>query len=88
MEQLLGTDTDTAIAKSLKCSEQGVRNRRRKLRLPSFNSVGRYWSQKEDSLLGNLPDATIAEELQRTLKTVQSRRHKLGIPAPSWKPPR
>jgi hypothetical protein len=79
-DALLGTDSDTAIARRLGVPLGTVRYRRGKLRIPS-TSVDRVydWTPEKDALLGTASDMDVAIKLGITQKQAEYRRRKLRI---------
>jgi hypothetical protein len=91
-DKLLGTDSDSRIAKRLGRSPGAVRSRRCALGIPLQNrAVPGEWTRDEEKLLGTKPDAEVARLLGRNERGVQLRRQSLGIPIHRqahrpWKP--
>jgi hypothetical protein len=84
---LLGTDTDLAVANALGRDVQTVAWKRRKLRIPAVGRKRapglphiRPFSAREIDLLGTDTDRAIAKRLRRNPGTVEQKRRKLGIP--------
>jgi len=66
----------------LKRTVLSIRNRRRKLGIPSKHYIDfRPWNKWEDQLLGTQFDHEVAHKLGRTLQSIRQRRRKLGISA-------
>lgn len=74
---LLGTDTDTAIAKRLGLPQYTVENKRRRLGIPGFLEP---WRPAEIALLGKMTDRRVAQRIVRSVEAVRTKRQKLGIP--------
>jgi hypothetical protein len=87
-DQVLGTRTDHQIAMLLQRTVHSIRNRRRKLGIPTKLAKNyRPWTNAEDRMLGTRLDHEVAHKLGRTRQSVCQRRRKLGIkPAPFHKP--
>ncbi|MBM5459052.1 hypothetical protein H8F21_15900 [Pseudomonas sp. P66] len=85
-EPLLGTDTDTRIAKLLDLPVKWIRNRRRVLGIPEFSLPIKpilppySWSDSEIRMLGTIPDCDLADALGLPRLTVRRHRQSLGIP--------
>jgi hypothetical protein len=79
--QLLGTDTDAAIAAQIGRTPEAVRVKRSKLGIP--NLADKRWSAEDIALLGTMPDEQVAELVGRTLWAVRLKRSELGIPNPT-----
>jgi len=81
-DQLLGAQSDQALAKRLDCCAPTIASRRRILGIRRFwRTYISQWTAAEDKLLGADTDQAIARKLGRTRKSVTHRRHKLGVPS-------
>ena len=76
---MLGTVSDTQVARRLGRTTSGVKARRIRLGIASFRH---RWTPAGDVVLGKVPDETLAQRLGRTVEAVRARRERLKIPAP------
>lgn len=86
MDALLGTITDTDLAKLMGCSKSSVLTRRRQLGIPScyqsHKPLNKFvWTSEIDAQIGSMSDKQLAEKLGVTPTTVGKRRRLLGIAA-------
>src|SRR5438874_641700 len=72
---LLGTDTDSAIAKLLGVGRHLVFEQRRRLGIPR---IPNRWTESEMHLLGTATDGQVARTLGRTEHSVRWKRQRLG----------
>ncbi|MGP0064553.1 MAG: hypothetical protein ACLQGP_13270 [Isosphaeraceae bacterium] len=81
---LLGTDSDSAIAKILGLSRHVVFDQRRRLGIPR---IPNRWTDAEIELLGTASDPEVALKLGRTVHSVRIKRTQIGVPSalPRWK---
>jgi len=78
-DQLIGTDSDQAIADRLGVTRSTVAARRVQLGVAAARAR-RIWTSQEDALLGRDTDASIAHKLGRSHASVTQRRIALGVP--------
>jgi hypothetical protein len=76
-EALLGTEADTAIAKSLGVTPSTIGHRRERLGIPSFGSSKTKWGQVELALFRSYSDAEITRMTGRTSVEVVAKRRSL-----------
>ena len=80
MIALLGTQSDRALARKFHCSVITIRNRRKRLGIPTFTGRVSYrWNDASIRLLGTLPDAKLAAKLGIGEAVVQVKRSSLRI---------
>lgn len=79
---LLGTDTDTNIAKIYGICLTDVTNKRNELNIKPFNEhfKRKQFTDEEINLLGTLPDAVLAYQLDTTVTTIKKIRTGMSIP--------
>mgnify|MGYP002621779215 CR=1 FL=1 len=79
---LLGTDTDRAVAAQTGRTETAVRMKRRELGIAAHaRNDPRHWTKREIKLLGTMPDREVAQRLGCTRLTVIRKRKELEIEA-------
>jgi len=77
---LLGTDTDTEIAKQLGVSSSQIRRKRMEYDITAFRSNSEIrWTKKHLSLLGRINDQELAYRMKVNPATVSKKRIELGI---------
>ena len=74
---LLGTESDSSLARKWNVSQGTVSHHRRIREIPVYSK----WSHEEEQLLGTNYDYIIAQTIGKTYSEVQNRRLKLGIDA-------
>ena len=77
--ELLGKYPDEETAGRIGRSIKAVTSRRRKLRIPMFNSGVQRWQKWEKELLGKISDRDFSSQTGRNLKAVRNMRCFLGI---------
>ena len=84
-DELLGTDTDAEIARTIGWTEADVRRRRIRYRIRAFQGPRQpyFWSDEEIALLGTMSDKAVAKNLRRDQSAVNRKRRKLGIFPPA-----
>lgn len=81
VEERLGKEPDSSVARDLGITPGGVFRRRRELGIGAF-AERPPWTEAEVALLGVVPDRQVAETVGRSLQAVRSKRHALKIPPP------
>lgn len=76
---LLGTMTDSALAKRIGRSRKAVETMRLSLEIPAHTAHQRKWSKREVAMLGVLPDGAIAKKLKISRRCVLMERKRRGI---------
>lgn len=80
---LLGTMSDTKLAKQLGVTRNSLQNKRRQLGIPSFagSMADKRWTPAVLEQLGKVPDHVIAKQVGITVPAVGLFRNRRGIPA-------
>jgi hypothetical protein len=83
-DRLLGTQSDSVLAKRFDCSISVVKMRRRVLGIRGCFFCP--WTRREERLVGTMPDVDVARIIGRSLKAVRHRRLAIGLPQPKAGP--
>lgn len=75
---LLGTRTDSDIARAFNYSENAVKDKRQSLGIPKFHLL--KWTKENLQLLGKMPDCVLAKKMGCSSDPVCKKRRQLNIP--------
>lgn len=86
--KLIGTMTDSALAKRLGRTRRAVSSKRDSLGIAAFTPHRRQWTPAELKLLGTMPDSAVAKKLGCGRLHVTLTRLRLGVEcfAPQMRP--